>query len=59
MKTETLKKTFEQLKEIDNIVGGLYTKNIKLKDGKFGYAYNKFYVKNIKPLLDEMNEERL
>jgi len=57
MKTETLKKTFEQLKEIDNIVGNLYAKNPKLRDGKFGYAYNKFYTKNIKPILDEVNEE--
>lgn len=52
-----MKKTFEQLKEIDNIVGNLYAKNPKIKDGKFGYAYNRFYTKNIKPLIDEANEK--
>jgi hypothetical protein len=52
-----MKKTFEEIKNIDNIVGGLYQKNIKLKDGKFGYAYNRFYAKNIKPTLEEVNEK--
>lgn len=52
-----MKKTLEQLLEIDNIVGNLYDKNPKLRDGKFGYAYNRFYVKNIKPILDDMQEK--
>jgi hypothetical protein len=58
MKTEIkITKTFEQLKEIDSIVGNLYQKNPKLKDGKFGYAYNRFYAKNLKPIVDEINEK--
>ncbi len=52
-----VKKTLEQLLEVDNVVGDLYAKNPKLKDGKFGYAYNRFYAKNIKPVTDEMQEK--
>jgi len=52
-----MKKTYAQLKEIDEVVGGLYGKNPKLRDGKFGYAYNRFVTKNVKPLVDEMQEK--
>jgi hypothetical protein len=48
---------FKQLKEVDEVVGGLYQKNPKLREGKFGYAYKRFYDKNLKPLLDEIQEK--
>lgn len=52
-----MKKTFEQLKEVDVLVGGLYQKNPTLRASKFGYAYKRFTDKNYSPLLDKFNEE--
>jgi hypothetical protein len=52
-----MKKTNLELKEIDEVVGYLYQRNPKLQDGKFGYAYNRFYTKNIKPLMEQIQEE--
>ena len=54
-----MKKTFSELKEIDEVVGALYTKNPKLGDGKFGYAYNKFYEKNVKPINEEIQDKMM
>jgi hypothetical protein len=42
-----MKRTFKQLKDIDNLVGSLYTKDDKLQDTKFGYAYKRFTDKNV------------
>jgi len=52
-----IEKTFKELKEIDEIVGGIYARNPKAKEGKFGYAYNRFFSKNIKAIFDEIAEK--
>lgn len=51
-----MKKTFEQLVEIDYLVGKLYKKDTTLRESKFGYAYNKFYEKNIKKIMGDLKE---
>lgn len=51
-----MKLNLEQLNEINNVVAELYQKDEHLKQGKFGYAYNKFYEKNTQVLLDELKE---
>ncbi len=50
-------KKFKELQEIDEIVGGLYKKNPALPNGRFGYWYNKFYKKNVTPILTEIGEK--
>jgi hypothetical protein len=52
-----MKKTIKELLEIDNVIGGLYKKDITLRDTKFGYAWKKFYSKNIKPAIEEYEEK--
>lgn len=52
-----MKKTFKELQEIDILVGGLYQRNPKLRDSKFGYAYKRFTDKNYVPHVREFNEE--
>lgn len=54
-----MKKTFKQLQEIDEVVGGLYLKDENLRGSKFGYAYKRFSEKNYVPAIKEMNEEIL
>ncbi len=54
-----MKKTFEELTEVDQIIGQLYAKKPDLKNTKFGYAYDKFYKLNIKPVADRMRDEIL
>lgn len=52
-----MKKTFEELFEIDQLVGSLYEKNPELKESKFSYAYNKFAKKNFEPVVKKHNEK--
>ena len=52
-----MKKTIEQLLEIDTVVGGMFRKDQTLKDTKFGYAFSRFYKKNIDPHIKEYREE--
>jgi hypothetical protein len=52
-----MKKTFEELREADTVVANLYMKNPKLKEGKFGYGWSKFYKKNLEPTYTEMQEK--
>lgn len=52
-----MKKTFDELLDIDIIVGELYKNDENLKKSKFGYAYKRFFVKNIEPTKKEYNEE--
>lgn len=52
-----MKTTFKKLQEIDSVVAGLYTKNPTLKEGKFGYAYKRFYEKNYEKVLEEYRAE--
>lgn len=42
-------KTFRDLSLLDQIVGNMYAKNPKLKESKFGYAYQRFFDKNNAP----------
>ena len=49
-----MKKTFEELKEVDVMVAQLYKKDETLKNGKFGYGWSKFYKKNINPTQEEL-----
>ena len=50
-------KTFKEILEIDSIVAKLYAKQPELKDGKFGYAYKRYYAKNYTPLTEEYKNE--
>ncbi len=52
-----MKKTFEELFEIDRVVGALYEKNPDLKESKFSYAYNRFSKKNFEPVVKLHNEK--
>ena len=48
-----IKKTYKELNELDSVVAEMYIKNPDLKNGKFGYAYKRFYEKNLKtPFMD-------
>lgn len=51
------KRTFAKLKEIDECVAKLYAKDETLRNAKFGYWYNKFYKKNIAPIVTEIEEK--
>lgn len=50
-------KTYRQLVDLDNMVGGLYQRNPLLKVSKFGYAYKRFADKSLKKVFDLYNEE--
>lgn len=52
-----MRKTFKELQEVDVLVGELYKKLPGLKNSKFGYAYGRFYDKNIAPLVKEFQDE--
>lgn len=52
-----MKKTFQELVGVDQMVGKLYAENPNLKETKFGYAYTKFYNKNYKPTSEKYFEE--
>jgi len=54
---EKIKRTFKELIQVDFLVGSLYAKDPELKETKLGYAYNRFYEKNIKPTKDEMENK--
>jgi len=53
-----LKKTYLELLEIDAIIAKLFKKNPKLKDGKFGYGYERFFKLNLEKIMNEMEEKR-
>lgn len=52
-----IKKTFKELRELDQMVGLLYQKTPSLKETKFGYAYKRFYDKNYEKPLQEFQQE--
>jgi hypothetical protein len=54
-----MKRTCEQLKEVDEVVASLYNKIPTLKNTKFAYAYKRFFEKNLKLIFDEIREEIL
>lgn len=53
-----MKKTYLELLEIDAIIAKLFKKNPKLKDGKFGYGYERFFKLNLEKIMNEMEEKR-
>lgn len=55
--TKTIKKTFKELGEVNELVGELYKNDPKLKDTKFGYAFKRFMEKNYEPTNKEMQEK--
>lgn len=57
MKKNMIKKTYKELREIDNIVGKAYQKNEVLEKSKFGYAYKRFSEKNFIPTVKKHNEQ--
>ena len=52
-----MQKTYKELQEIDEVVAAIYQRNPEVRKGKFGYAYNRFYSKNIKPIIEEISEK--
>lgn len=54
---KNMQKTYEQLIEIDELVGFLYQENPELKKTKFGYAYDVFFKKNVLPTTKEESED--
>src|SRR5258708_5668304 len=50
-------KTFRELQDLDQLVGGLYARVPTVKDTKFGYAYKRFVEKNYIPTLKDFQEE--
>lgn len=57
MTTQTLKRTFKDLQQIDFLVGGLYRQYPDIQKTKFGYAYKRFADKNYYPHRDDYNLE--
>ena len=49
-------KTYKDLQNIDEVVGGLYRKDPTLEQTKFGYAYKRFVEKNYIPVMKELRE---
>lgn len=49
-----IKKTYQDLFDLDQIVARMYEKNPKLKDTtKFGYGYTRFYEKNLRDVFSD------
>ena len=53
---KSMQKTYLELMQVDELVGRLYAKDAKLRDGKFGYAWKRFVDKNIAPVMSELND---
>jgi len=51
-----MEKTYKELLEIDSLIAELFTKNPKLKEGKFAYGYKRFCDNNTNKIVDEINE---
>jgi len=52
-----MKKTLKELFKADNIVAILYKIDPTLRESKFGYAWKRFYEKNIAPSIKEIEEK--
>ena len=53
----TMKKTFLEIKEADQLVAQLYAKNPNLRDSKFGYNWKRVLDKNYKPTNNDLNDK--
>lgn len=54
-----IKKTFLEIRIIDEIIGLIGNKNPKLVDSKFAYAYKRFYEKNLKRIFRDYQDALL
>ncbi len=54
-----MKKTFKELLEADAVVGKMYIVTPELKESKFGYAWKRFYEKNIQKTMNEYREQMI
>jgi len=52
-----MKKTFQELQEVDQLIGSLYEKDKTLRESKFGYVYKRFSKKNYIPVVEELTEK--
>ena len=52
-----IKKTFKELQEVDALMGMIFTKNLILRDSKFGYTYKRFYEINFQNIFNEYLSE--
>lgn len=52
-----MKKTFLELKEIDDCVAKIYAKYPDIQNSKFGYWYKRFFKKNLQPIIGELEEK--
>lgn len=50
-------KTFQELQEIEQMIGNLYAQHPTIKETKFGYAYKRFVDKNYVPTLKNFQDE--
>lgn len=46
-------KTLKEIFDIDEVVAKLYKADENLQNGKFGYAYKRYYAKSFSPALEE------
>ena len=51
-----IEKTFQELIEVDGVVGRMYKTDPTLERSKFGYGYTRFFKKNILPVNTEYTE---
>lgn len=56
-KNDKIKRTFKELRELDNIIGMMFGADKNLPNTKFGYGYKRFYTKNLAdPFTEYQNE---
>lgn len=53
-----MKKTYQEILEIDSVVANLYEKDKDLPNTKFGYAYSRYHKKSLSPALDEFKFDK-
>tara|TARA_R110002126_G_scaffold17316_5_gene67755 strand:+ start:1535 stop:1942 length:408 start_codon:yes stop_codon:yes gene_type:complete len=52
-----MKKTVKELLVIDDMVGVMYREDVELKNTKFGYAYGRFFDKNLAGVIKERTQD--
>jgi hypothetical protein len=52
-----LTRSLDDLLKIDTLIGNLFKRNPSLQNTKFGYAYKRFFEKNIEQILSEYRKE--
>lgn len=51
-----ISKTYKELVDLDQLVGGWYEKTPTLRDSKFGYGYKRFSEKSLSKIFNEHTE---